>query len=145
MINKFENEYAFLSNFYPSPMIGFDGIRYPTVEHAFQAQKSLDIIERSQIAAAPTPGKAKRLGRNVKLRPNWNSIKEEVMYNYVFHKFHIHPELKEKLLATGEEYLEEGTTWHDNEWGNCYCEACKDIQGQNKLGQILMRVRNELK
>lgn len=145
MINKFENEYAFLSNFYPSPMKGFDGIQYPTVEHAFQAQKSLDIIERSQIAVAPTPGQAKRLGRKVKLRLDWNSIKEEVMYNYVFRKFYTHPELKEKLLATGEEYLEEGTTWHDNEWGNCYCPKCKNIQGQNKLGKILMRVRKELK
>lgn len=145
MINKFEGEYAFLSNFYPSPMMGFDAIEYPTVEHAFQAQKSLDIMERMAIAKAPTPGKAKRLGRKVKLRPNWNSIKEEVMYNYVFHKFHTHPELKEKLLATGNEYLEEGTTWCDNEWGNCYCPRCVNIQGKNKLGKILMRVRKELK
>ena len=54
--------------------------------------------------------------------------------------------LKERLLATGDEYLEEGTTgWHDNIWGNCSCEKCKNIPGENRLGKILMRIREELK
>jgi glycerol-1-phosphate dehydrogenase [NAD(P)+] len=52
--------------------------------------------------------------------------------------------LREKLIATGDEYLEEGTLWHDNEWGNCRCANCTHITGRNKLGKILMQVRDEL-
>jgi len=144
MINNFDREYAFLSNFYNSPMIGFDGINYPTVEHAFQAQKTLNYKERLMIANALTPGKAKRLGRQVQLRDGWNNIKNEVMYNYVFHKFSQNPDLKQKLIDTNFEYLEEGNTWHDNYWGNCYCAKCQYIKGENHLGKILMQVRDEL-
>jgi Xaa-Pro aminopeptidase len=69
-IDCFDGEYAFLSNFYDSP-IEKDGIVYPTNEHFFQAMKTLDNEERKKIAAAETPGKAKRMGRNVKLRPGF--------------------------------------------------------------------------
>lgn len=122
MIKNFEGEYAFLSNFYFSPMI-IDNVVYTTNEHYFQAMKSLNPKERQAIVLAPTPGKAKYLGRKVSLRKDWEDIKEEVMLTGLRHKFS-NPELRKKLLATGNEELIEGTTWHDNYWGICDCEAC---------------------
>ena len=141
MIKNFEGEYAFLSNFYFSPMI-IDNVVYTTNEHYFQAMKSLNPKERQTIVLAPTPGKAKHLGRKVSLRKDWEDIKEEVMLTGLRHKFS-NPELRKKLLATGNEELIEGTTWHDNYWGICDCEACGG-QGKNRLGKLLMQVREEL-
>lgn len=105
--------------------------------------KTLDIKQRKWIAEAPTPGEAKRRGRSVKLRPDWEEVKEEVMLEGLRLKFRI-PEFREGLRATQSAILIEGTTWHDNEWGNCTCEKCKDIPGKNKLGKLLMKVRSEL-
>jgi len=143
MINQFDNKYFFLSNFSKSNLI-YDGISYPTVEHAFQAVKTLDISERKRIAALPTPGEAKRAGRRVSLRDDWEEVKDGIMYEILKEKFK-DPVLKQKLLDTGDEYLEEGTTWHDNYWGNCYCAKCKEIQGKNVLGKTLMKIREEIK
>lgn len=143
MIDCFNGKFAFLSNFYPSP-ITVDGIIFPTVEHLFQATKTVSLVEREKIAAAATPGQAKRLGRNVILCDNWEEIKDDVMLNALRLKFAILP-LREKLLATGNEELVEGNTWHDNIWGNCSCDRCKKIEGQNKLGKLLMQVREEIR
>ena len=143
MILYFKEENAFLSNFYESP-VRFEGINYPTVEHAFQAAKSLSADVRQKIASATTPGGAKGLGRQVCLRPDWEQIKDSVMLECVREKFK-NPELREKLLATGYEKLVEGNWWHDNYWGNCQCTQCKSIVGHNKLGKILMQVREEIK
>lgn len=143
MIDCFDGEFAFLSNFHPS-MITVDGIEFPTVEHLFQAAKTVSLVEREKIAAAVTPGQAKRLGRNVILCDNWEEIKDDVMLNALRLKFAILP-LREKLLATGDEELIEGNTWHDNTWGNCSCDRCKNIKGQNKLGKLLMQVREEIR
>ena len=143
MIDCFDGKFAFLSNFYPSPMT-VDGIIFPTVEHLFQAAKTVSLVEREKIAAAATPGQAKRLGRNVILCDNWEEIKDDVMLNALRLKFAILP-LREKLLATGNEELVEGNTWHDNTWGNCSCDRCKKIEGQNKLGKLLMQVREEIR
>lgn len=137
IIDNFNKEFEFLSNFYPSE-IKIEGITFPTVEHAFQALKSLDITERVLIAAEPTPGRAKRAGRRVKLRPDWEEVKVNYMYECVKRKFEI-PELKRKLLATGDAYLIEGNTWNDTFWGVCNGE------GANMLGLTLMKVRSELK
>lgn len=142
-IDYFDGEYAFLSNFYDSP-IEKDGILYPTVEHYFQAMKTLHPEERKEIAAAATPGKAKRLGRNVQLRFNWEQVKYQVMYDAVYKKFS-REDLKASLLSTGDAELIEGNTWHDNIWGQCSCEKCKNIKGTNWLGKILMIVREELR
>lgn len=144
MIDCFENEYEFLSNFAASPITDDEGIEFPTVEHFFQASKAKFKHQYRAIAAAPTPGKAKWLGRRVELRSDWEQVKDEIMLEGVRKKFAI-PELREKLLATGDEELMEGTWWHDNEWGNCSCEKCQNIIGKNKLGKILMKVREEIK
>jgi ribA/ribD-fused uncharacterized protein len=136
MIDNFEGRYAFLSNFYPSPM-EIDGIIYPTNEHFFQAMKVLTPKERKVIAAAETPGLAKRLGRQVNLRWDWESVKDEVMLIGLRYKFS-DPELAEKLLDTGDEELIEGNWWGDTYWG-----VCNGV-GKNKLGKLLMQVREEL-
>lgn len=141
MINSFTGVYAFLSNFYPCE-IEKDGIKFPTVEHYFQACKTLDLNKCAEIAAAATPGEAKRLGRRVKLREDWEEVKDAVMEEGLRKKFK-NPRLKAALLSTGDAYLIEGNTWHDNYWGACRCARCRNRQGQNHLGELLMKIRDE--
>lgn len=143
MINKFAGEYAFLSNYYPSPFI-HDGIEYPTVEHFFQAAKTLDIQKRKAIAAAKTPGLAKRMGRSVQLRSDWKKVKVYYMELGLRLKF-ANKDLAEKLLATGDEELIEGNWWHDNTWGSCMCDKCINIPGRNMLGMLLMDLRKKMR
>jgi len=137
VIDSFDGEFAFLSNFYDSPFEE-EGILYPTVEHYFQAMKSKDVEGRKKIAAAPTPGKAKYLGRTTELRKDWEEIKDTVMWSGLRHKFQI-PELREKLLATGNEELIEGNWWGDTTWGVC------NGKGENRLGKLLMKIREEIR
>lgn len=138
-IDKFDGEYAFLSNFYDSPIKPFnDWILYPTVEHAFQAAKTNDIGMRKKIASQPTPGKAKSLGRHVDLIPNWREDRIHVMYECLRAKFEI-PDLRTKLLSTGNAHLIEGNWWGDTYWG-----VCNGV-GSNNLGKLLMKIREELK
>ncbi len=142
IINHFSGQYAFLSNFAPSPM-RVRGELYPTVEHLYQALKTLEFDQREEIKLAPTPGRAKRLGRKVDLRADWGEIKEVEMLKSVRLKFKLNPNLRQRLLSTGDAELVEGNHWHDNTWGDCYCSRCKELPGQNLLGKILMLVRKE--
>lgn len=143
------DQYAWLSNFYPSPIhFGENpGEPYATVEHAYQISK----IDRKRddrsgweeaIFVSLTPQEAKRIGRKVPIRPDWGWQKDATMEHWVRKKFQI-PELREKLLATGEEELVEETYWHDQYWGICSCPRCGGA-GQNKLGKIIMKIRSEL-
>lgn len=138
MIGNFDGKYAFLSNFYPSSVTDEDDITYPTVEHYFQAMKTLDKAQRFNMAIQSTPRKAKRLGRKCNLRPDWESIKDSIMEDALRKKFS-DPILKKALLDTGDEYLEEGNTWGDQYWGVC------NGTGKNKLGKLLMKLREEFK
>jgi ribA/ribD-fused uncharacterized protein len=137
-IARFSGDYRFLSNFYPATVV-FEGLTYPDVEHAYQSAKTLDISERRIIAALPTPAEAKHAGEALKYRDDWLQIKYQVMLTCVRDKFTRHPDLRAKLLATGDAYLEEGNTWHDQIWG------VYDGHGTNWLGIILMQVRAELR
>lgn len=144
MINEFSGQYEFLSNFYNAPVM-YNGLLFSNSEAAFHAQKTLDLNERQRFVKY-NAGKSKREGRKLQLRADWEEVKEQIMYEIVLTKFSQNEDLKLELLATDNEYLEEGTTgWHDNCWGNCSCEKCKNIVGENKLGKILMRVRKELR
>lgn len=137
-IDRFADDYDFLSNFFDAA-VQLDGQWYPTVEHAFQAAKTADATERARVRAAGSPGVAKRLGRKVTLRADWESVKVSIMEALVRQKFEVHADLKEKLLATGERELIEGNQWNDTFWGRCRGH------GKNHLGKILMRVREALR
>lgn len=143
MIDRFEKHYAFLSNFSNSPITDGNAV-FPTVEHYFQAAKTINIDEYEQIVNASTPGQAKRIGKTIALRKDWEEVKEQIMLEALRKKFAI-PALGKMLLSTEDEELVEGNTWHDNTWGNCTCEQCKDIEGQNMLGKLLMQVREEIR
>lgn len=136
-ITSFSGRNRFLSNFVRSP-IEFEGIRYPTVEHFFQAQKTTNRERQQWIAEAETPSLAKRRGRTVHLRPGWESIKESIMLQGLRLKF-IGTPFQQMLLNTGDAELIEGNTWGDTYWG-----VCNDV-GENKLGKLLMQVRAEIK
>lgn len=145
MIKDFTEKYFFLSNFY-NCYLTYEGTIYHSTEAAFQAAKTLDISERERIARL-SPSDAKKAGRKLVLRPDWEDVKDKVMYDVCLAKFTQNDSLrlKERLLATGNEALIEGNTWHDNCWGNCSCDKCKNIVGENRLGKILMKIREELK
>jgi ribA/ribD-fused uncharacterized protein len=134
-INSFSGDYRWLSNFYPC-LIEYEGKFYPSVEHAFQAAKTTDEHMRLRIGAAATPGRAKRLGRKVALRSDWDVVKLEVMATLVRIKF-ADPDLGKLLNDTGAAELIEGNTWGDTFWG-----VCRGV-GENHLGKILMEVRRE--
>lgn len=136
-ISSFRGEYAFLSNFYSAPVY-FEGIMYANNEAAFQSAKCLDMNVRQQFANLD-PSSAKRKGRHVALRGDWESVKYQVMLTIVRDKFNRNDALGAKLLATGDAYLEEGNTWGDRTWGTVAG------MGSNWLGRILMTVRDELR
>jgi len=140
-IIQFCHEYEFLSNFYPSEFT-WENNQWPTVEHAFQAAKTLDPQAQKEIREVVMPGDAKRLGRTVKLRDDWEEIKISIMTELVLEKFDQNPLLMDKLLDTQNAKLIEGNCWHDNIWGDCFCNKCSRRIGQNWLGTILMEVRN---
>ncbi len=138
-ITEFSGKYEFLSNFHPST-IKHRGISYPTNEHYFQALKTKDIEERKRIALLSTPGKAKRAGRKLERRKNWEKYRIIVMKRGLQRKFK-QPKFKELLLQTGDNILQEGNNWGDTFWGVDLATG----EGENMLGVLLMRVREELK
>ena len=135
MITSFRGKYSFLSNFYNSP-INIEGITYPTVEHFFQAMKSEDIEVRKIIALYATPAIAKKRGRQLILRKDWESVKDTYMIKGLLAKFITHKELQNKLIATAPKQLVEGNVWGDKYWGKC------NNEGLNMLGLMLMFIRN---
>jgi len=137
-----QERFAF-SNFQAARVTCDLGVEYPTVEHAFQAMKSLDRSERQVIAALETPGRAKRAGRKVQLRRDWNQVSESAMRYLLRQKFRAGTQHARRLLATGDAEIVEWNSWHDTRWGRCACDRCGG-QGDNKLGRALMRIRDEL-
>lgn len=142
-IGPFKGENRWLSNFWEAPIV-CDGVTYPTSEHMYQLCKTADIDQATAIFNAPTAGKAKRLGKDSTLRDNWDDLKLSVMLKANLLKFTQHPPLAVKLLSTGIEELVEYNHWHDNFWGQCICENCEDVVGENHLGRILMSIREHL-
>jgi ribA/ribD-fused uncharacterized protein len=128
------------SNFAPFG-IDLDGASWATVENYYQAQKFTDPALRQSIKDAEKPIIAKSLADKNKaaIRADWDVIKDEVMYRAVRRKFELHPELKAMLLATGEEEIAEANP------GDSYWGIGRDGAGLNKLGKILIRIREELR
>lgn len=137
-------ERVWFSNFIPfrKPMT-YQDITFRTPEHFYQAMKTVksDIETRKKIASAPTPGAAKALGRRLKLRPDWEQIKEQVMLYALRYRFEDRSE-RERLMRSENEELVEWNMWHDNYWGVCKCGKCKD--GKNRLGELIKKVKAEI-
>lgn len=131
---KGPEEYRFLSNFYPSPFT-LDGIRYESNEHYFQSQKALDPEKAAWVRAAPTALEAKRRGRRVPLRADWQTARLEVMARGIWAKFTQNPDLKTRLLATGDAILGE----HPRAFRG------KGAATGKAVGGILMDVREKLR
>lgn len=137
-ISRFKDEYAFLSNFYPA-RIEYKGITYASSEHAYQAQKCINEADKMRFLNI-TPGQAKRLGRKVESFETWDDVRVQVMYEILSIKFK-DKILQELLLATGNKYLVEGNYHSDAFWGY----DLKKNKGENVLGNLLVRIRNEIK
>lgn len=137
-IKGFQGPYRFLSNFYPCA-VEYDGFHFRSSEAAYQAAKAFGRDERKQFTELDAR-QACALGKSLKeIHPDWYEIRLNVMYRVLRAKFGQNAELKAKLLATGDAYLEETNYWRDTFWGvyNGY--------GQNHLGQLLTLVRDELR
>lgn len=137
-IERFDGKYAFLSNFAPIP-VRFLGNRYWTAEHAYQAQKTDRAYEREPIIHSKNPVRAKRLGRQVTMRRDWDEVKVDVMRLIVVAKFTQSHKAYIQLLDTRNAELIEGNYWHDTFWGVC------NGKGQNILGVLLMETREQLR
>lgn len=132
--------FGYMSNFYVSP-IKLKGRIWKTTEHYFQAQKFAGTKWESHVRKTNSPGDAAREGRrrDLPLRRDWESVKDNIMREAVLAKFTQHKDLRDKLLATGHEHLVEhthkDTYWADGGNGS----------GKNMLGRILMEVREKLR
>jgi len=139
----FSGDLEFLSNF-SRYSCELDDVEYPTVENAFQAAKlpyPSDRVEHFKLNQV-SPAEAKRIGRSVQLRPDWEQIKLPTMRLLLASKFTFHSGLASMLVATGNLHLVETNTWHDQIWGDCICGASKCASpGQNLLGSSLMWLR----
>ena len=114
---------------------------YANSEAAFQAQKTFSAKEQQQftIFRMHNPAEAKKRGRTLTLRPDWDVVKVRLMYEICMCKFLQNPELRQALLETGDCILVEENTWGDSFWGTV------NGRGENQLGQILMDVRAKLR
>lgn len=138
MIRAFVGEYRWLSNFWICK-VELDGETYSSVEEAYVASKSLEIRIRKMVKTTPTPGAAKKFGRMIKLRDDWEEIKVPIMLHLLRQKFLKGSKLGNMLLSTGNQELIEGNTWGDIFWGEY------NGKGLNILGKLLMQVREEIK
>lgn len=136
----FQGETLFLSNFYEGLPFLWRGLTYRSAEAAFQSAKCMTEAERETFCRM-SPERAKWKGRSVNLRTDWEQVKDGIMYEIVREKFTQDAELAKRLKATGDCELVEGNTWGDRYWG----VDLRAMKGQNKLGKILMRVRDGLK
>ena len=142
----FNGQLAFLSNFDAVPFFMPPlGVQVSSGEHAFNALKTVDPLERLRVLQTGTPGQAKSVGRRVTLRPDWDTgARVWAMRQVVIAKFAV-PSLAARLNATGNLRLVETNHWHDQFWGSCYCPRHDQVPGQNLLGDLLMELRTGLR
>jgi len=132
-----EEEYGWLSNFHRAKQV-VEGVEYPTNEHFYQSQKAKDPIVREWIRKAPVPYSAMIAGRALRPHervPDWERVTFDVMHRGLRAKFSQNPDLHEKLLATGNDRLHENSPT-DPVW---------EVKGEDMLGKLLMKVRDELR
>lgn len=135
-IQAFVNEYRWLSNFAPAK-VTLDGEVYPTVEHAYQAAKTLDGGIRRQVQALGSSANAKKMGKRLLIRPDWLEVRVPIMTELLRQKYAQEP-YRSNLISTGSAEIIEGNYWGDVFWG-----VCKG-RGENNLGKIIMGIRDTL-
>lgn len=137
-ITSFSGSFRFLSNFYPCKVV-YEGIEYPSSEHAYVAAKTDNQLQKLAISEIPSASDVKRFGRQIKLKDNWENIKISIMKNIVEAKFDQNPDLMKLLQETRNYELIEGNNWGDRFWGQSPLG-----NGRNELGKILMSVRDDI-
>lgn len=140
-IGEFNSTYHFLSNFYPATFM-WCGIYWHNSEAAYQGAKAGTRDTLLEFAKMSSPAEAKRAGKTVSLRPDWDKVKVQIMRDIVFAKFNQNPDLRDRLLATDNAQLEEGNMWKDTFWGVC---PPYSAIGENHLGKILMELRRSFR
>ena len=141
-IDSFRGKYFFLSNFFMKP-IYFESLWYRSSEHAFQTQKATNEKDKQYMLNAQEAWQAKQRGNEIPCRADWDSNKMVVMYDILRCKF-TDDILAKKLIATDDALLIEGNWWDDRYWGMTRDFTGK-WKGENFLGQLLMKVRNEIR
>lgn len=139
MIVEFQGEFRWLSNFAPCKIV-VDGMVYNSVEHAYMSAKSDDPEWKIYCRDTERPGDVKRASKYIQLVTDWEDIKLDVMAGCLKQKYSQEP-YKTLLIETGEDLIQEGNRWHDTFWG-VYLPTGK---GQNHLGKLIMKIREELK
>lgn len=140
-IMLFRKDYLFLSNFYEGNVFEYKGMRFSNTEAAFHSQKCVPREEEFEMLR---PMDSKRLGRRINLRRDWEEVKEKVMYDICYAKFTQDEELRMKLLKTRERELVEGNSHGDRCWGMTFDQKTNQWLGENKLGIVLMKLREDL-
>jgi ribA/ribD-fused uncharacterized protein len=141
IVTSFLKYYFFLSNFYPI-VVTYDGIVYPSSEHAFQAQKTHDKAIKTKISLMEKASEARAFGQTIALRKDWEQEKINIMYWIQKSKFS-NMMLEKRLLYTQDALLVEGNNWGDKFWG-MVMNMNGVFEGLNMLGKILMQVRWEI-
>lgn len=137
-------QWDFLNNQYPYCIQDAYGIVYSSVERAYLASRTTDVEKRLRIAKAKSDKLAKRLSSVYADILSWEGTRDYSMYTKLLKKFK-NPTLRQKLLDTGDAKLVNAVKNCDNYWGQCTCKYCRNFQikGTNRLGELLMRIRDE--
>ncbi len=141
-VKEFRYDYLFLSNF-SNIGLTYKGIRFSNSEQAYQWDKAETEEDKALILGCTSAKRAKEIGHTIKCNiEEWDKIKISRMEDVLRAKFSQN-HLRKMLIGTKGMELVEGNYWHDNYWGDCYCNSCKYIEGQNILGKVLMKIRDE--
>lgn len=141
-IMLFRGEYFFLSNFYEGKIFDYRGYKFTNTEAPFHAEKCWGRVKEFEMER---PSQSKKLGRKILMREDWDKVKDQVMYNVCYAKFTQDETLKAKLLATGDRELVEGNCHKDRCWGMTYSQKYNLWIGENRLGIVLMKLREDLR
>lgn len=152
----FSGEMAWASNFYDAPIVfddtkhnlrdifkqfKFDTLEYPSSEYLYQSLKTTNETDKEFVRTSTTNAMAKKNGRKIMSRMDWDYVKVDAMRLCLYLKFYQHPDLMVKLLETGNKPLIEYNDWNDTFWGIC----SRTNEGENWLGRLLMDLRNHIK
>lgn len=141
-IMSFRGEYFFLSNFFEGKVFEYKGYKFQNSEAPFHAEKCISRIKEFELLR---PSQSKKLGRQVQLRSDWEEVKDQIMYNICYEKFTQDGQLRSKLFNTLDKELIEGNTHNDKCWGMVFSQKTNSWIGENRLGIILMTLREDLR